>query len=191
MKARQRPFGQQLERPREKQQNEQCDQACGELRELAAPARTFDHLGFGRTSVDDEGPRKSCTEIGERQAHDVGVLVELLVFLRGESSRGRGALGQNDDAYGSGCGQELLDQRPAPMNLREAEPGEPARYRAQQCHPEFLEMEKEGGENRTRDGDECSRDLLRYCIRSHDGGKHCGSDANGWQVRLARMGNDI
>src|SRR5262249_40201182 len=111
---------QQLKRTREKQQNEQRYQACCELCKLAAAAGALDHLGFGRTAIDDECAGNRGTDIGKSQTNDVPVFVELLVFLRGESSRGRGTLSQNDDKYGSGCRQELLDQRPAPRNRRQA-----------------------------------------------------------------------
>jgi hypothetical protein len=57
---------------RQKQQHQEHDDDCGDLRKLAVAAGAVNHLGLGRAAVDDKGSGQSRSEVGKGGERDPG-----------------------------------------------------------------------------------------------------------------------
>ena len=100
---------------------------------LAAGA--VDHLGLGRAAVHDEGPGQAGADVGQPQADEVGVLAEPLVVAGSVGARGGRALGQDDHEHHKGGGQQRLQHCPVQGTVRQADPRQAARDRAEDVDP--------------------------------------------------------
>ena len=113
-----------------------------QLRHLAAPARSHDHLRLRRAAVDHERARHGRGEVGAAERQQVGVGVDLLVEPGRVGPRGRRALGEDHHDHRRGDGQrggqvargergqgEAGQARGHRAEHRDAEPGEPEQRR--------------------------------------------------------------
>ncbi|EXI65664.1 MAG: hypothetical protein AW08_03035 [Candidatus Accumulibacter adjunctus] len=174
------------QRPGEKEQHQQDENTGGELRDLAAATAAIDHGGVGRAAIDDEGPRQAGAEIGHAEADHVHVLVEAIAVLGGIGARGGGALRQDDDEAGEGDRQQLLQQRPAPFDLRQAERRQTARHRAERLQV-GIESQRPADADGTNDGDQPAGHAIRDSPATEDHHHNGERDAHRVSIAVANQ----
>ncbi len=116
----------------QQQQHNHHDRAGGQRGQLApAPSRVH-HLALGRAAVDDEGAGDGGGDVGDAEAEQVGVVVELLVVPGRVGAGGCRALGQDDHEHRHRGPQQ--GGRVVPAQYRRSQPRQTTRYGAQHGH---------------------------------------------------------
>ena len=183
---RQHRLGHVGQRRGEKEQHQHDDANRSEVRQLSAATGAVDHLGLGRTAGNDEGPGQPGADICQPHRVEVDVLIEALVVLRCERTRGCGALGKDDHEHGECDGREPADEVQAPVDLGQGEMRQATGHGTEHMHG-AAEIERPARGNGAGHGNQRPRDALRDLPCADDDDEYGKRNSEGFVVDVVDL----